>query len=81
MNELVNTSGIISTIAGTGVSGYTGDGGQATQAELFEPLAVAVDESGNIYVADYSNFAIRKISAQGTITTFASNVFINGLAA
>jgi sugar lactone lactonase YvrE len=73
-------AGTISTIAGTGVSGYAGDGGDATQAELYEPLAVAVDAQKNIYVADYSNFAIRKINVAGSINTFASNVFINALA-
>ena len=78
--RMLTPTGTISTIAGTGVSGYAGDGGDATQAELYEPLAVAVDGQKNIYVADYSNFAIRKISAAGIISTFASNVFINAIA-
>ena len=79
--RMLTPTGTISTIAGTGVSGYAGDGGDATRAELYEPLAVAVDPQKNIYVADYSNFAIRKINEAGIISTFASNVFINALAA
>jgi sugar lactone lactonase YvrE len=69
----------ISTIAGTGISGSTGDGRPATAAELWEPLAVAVDKQDNVYIADYSNFAIRKLDPLGIITTFASTVFINAL--
>jgi sugar lactone lactonase YvrE len=71
----------ISTIAGTGLTGYSGDGGPASQATLNEPLGVAADPSGNVYVADYGNFALRKIDAKGTITTFASNVFLSSLLA
>ena len=78
--RMVTPAGVISTIAGTGVSGYSGDGGPANQAQLNEPLAVTADGLGNIYVADYGNFAIRKISATGIISTFASNVFLNALA-
>lgn len=76
----VTTAGTISTIAGTGVSGYAGDGGPASEAEIYEPVGVAVDGLGNIYVADYSNGAIRKIDATGTISTFATSVFISALA-
>lgn len=78
--RMVSAAGTISTIAGTGVSGNSGDGGLATGAELYEPVAVAVDSQSNVYIADYSNFAIRKISPTGIISTFASNVFINALA-
>jgi YVTN family beta-propeller protein len=68
----VNTSGIISTMAGNGTCGYTGDGGSATAAELC-PYSVAVDKSGDVFVAD--NFTrIRKIKG-GTITTFAGSGF------
>ena len=76
----VTTATTISTIAGTGISGSRGDGGLATAAELYEPLAVAVDNQGNVYIADYSNFAIRKIDPSGIISTFASTVFIRSLA-
>jgi trimeric autotransporter adhesin len=53
--RMVNTSGVISTIAGNGVSGYYGDGGPATAAELKSPSSIAVDAHGNIYIADDLN--------------------------
>jgi putative salt-induced outer membrane protein YdiY len=71
--RIVNTSGIISTFAGNGASGYFGDGGQATAAELNGIHGMAVDASGNIYVADGSNNRIREINASGIISTFAGN--------
>jgi trimeric autotransporter adhesin len=77
----VSTAGIISTVAGNGygagttthTGGYNGDGGQATAAELSGPADVAVDASGNLYIADQNNMVIRKVSASGVITTFAGN--------
>lgn len=66
----VNTSGIISSVAGTGVSGYSGDAGAATAAKLSSPYGVTVDASGNIYIADLGNNRIRKVSG-GIITTVA----------
>lgn len=69
----VNTSGIISTIAGTGVYGYSGDGGQATAALISDPTGVAVDTSGNIYFWDCANNRIRKINANGIISTVIGN--------
>lgn len=69
----VNTSGIITTIAGTGVMGFSGDGGQATLAKLSGPVGVAVDASGNIYIAEPFNNRIRKINSSGVITTIAGN--------
>ncbi len=69
----VNTSGIITTIAGTGVPGFKGDGGQATDAKFQAPLGIAVDASGNVYIGDPSNFRIRKVSASGIVTTVAGN--------
>jgi hypothetical protein len=65
----VSVTGIITTVAGNGVSGYSGDGGPAGNAQLSQPSAVAADAAGNLYVADYSNSRIRKVSATGTITT------------
>ncbi len=67
----VSPSGIISTIAGTGTNGYNGDGISATAAQLNQVSSVAVDASGNVYVADQSNHRIRKISTTGIISTFA----------
>ncbi len=60
---------IISTVAGTGTQGSDGDGGQATEAELNSPRSVAVDGSGNLYIADRDNHRIRKVTAAGIITT------------
>jgi YD repeat-containing protein len=65
----IDLSGIITTIVGTGVYGYSGDGGPATSAQLSSPSSVAVDQNGNIYVADMYNARIRKIDANGIITT------------
>jgi hypothetical protein len=67
----VNPDGTITTIAGTGVFGFSGDGGLATKAELNLPLAVAVDREGNHYISDENNFRIRKVDKEGIITTFA----------
>jgi sugar lactone lactonase YvrE len=67
----VSSNGIITTLAGTGVAGFSGDGGLATAAQLSQPEAVAVDASGNVYIADKANSRIRKVSPGGTITTFA----------
>ena len=69
----VNTAGIISTMAGNGTLGYTGDNAQATLAELNNPCATACDASGNLYIADYGNNIVRKVlTAQftGGISTF-----------
>jgi hypothetical protein len=69
----VNTSSIISTVAGNNTGGYSGDGGPATSAQLNYPTSVAVDGSGNIYVADTSNYRIRKVTSGGTISTVVGN--------
>jgi hypothetical protein len=69
----VNSLGIISTIAGTGVGGNTGDGGPATSARLNQPHGMAFDTSGNMYFADAANNVIRKIDVFGTITRFAGD--------
>jgi uncharacterized protein (TIGR03437 family) len=69
----VTTAGVISTIAGNGTSGYTGDGGQATQAEITAPAGMALDPSGNLYFADGTANVIRKVSPAGVISTVAGN--------
>jgi len=72
--KVTASTGIISTVAGNGTSGYSGDGGQGTAAELNYPTGVAVDSSGNLYISDLFNNRIRKVTAAtGIITTFAGN--------
>ena len=67
----VDSTGTITTVAGTGPRGFGGDGGLAVQAQLDRPTGVAVDSSGNLYVADSGNYRIRKIDSTGMITTVA----------
>jgi len=69
----VSPTGIITTIAGTGSSGFSGDGGPATSAKLHTPLGVAVDTSGNIFIADEENHRIRKVNTLGIITTICGS--------
>ncbi len=72
--RMVNTSGIINTVAGNGTAGFGGDGGPADSAEIFNASAVALDDSGNIYISDFYNNRIRKVTAAtGTINTIAGN--------
>ena len=71
----VDSAGTITTIAGTGESGDGGDGGPAIQATLYYPRGVAVDSTGNLYIADTRNNRIRKIDSTGTITTIAGTGF------
>jgi len=71
--RMVNTSGIITTVAGNGTPGFSGDGGPATSAELYYPSGVAVDGQGNIYIGDLYNNRIRMVNASGVITTVAGN--------
>ncbi|MBK8598767.1 MAG: hypothetical protein IPN83_25000 [Holophagales bacterium] len=64
------STGLITTVAGTGEAGFTGDGGPATAARLSRPRGLAFDLSGSLYVADAENFRIRRVSAAGVITTY-----------
>ncbi len=64
-------NGIITTVAGSGGRGFSGDGGPALAAELNNPVGVAVDAAGNLYIADALNRRIRKVAPDGIITTFA----------
>ena len=73
IRKINTTTGIITTVAGNGTAGFTGDGGQATAAELNIPAAITIDLTGNIYVIDGNNNRIRKINTVGIITTIAGN--------
>lgn len=66
-------NGTITTVAGNGTRGYSGDGGPATSAQLNYPRAVAVDSAGNLYIADRDNLRVRRVDSSGIITTFAGN--------
>ncbi len=67
----ISVDGTISTIAGTGVAGFGGDGGPATSARLNRPYGLALDSTGVLYVSDFKNHRVRKISVDGTISTIA----------
>ena len=69
----IPAGGTISTVAGNGTAGYSGDGAAASSAELYDPTGVAVDSSGNLYIADSVNNVVRKVTSSGTITTFAGS--------
>lgn len=69
----VDASGIIRTVAGTGAPGFSGDGGAASAAQLDYPAGIALDSSGNLYIADSSNNRVRKVDRAGVITTAAGN--------
>ena len=69
----VDTQGIITTVAGNGTMGFGGDGGLATEASLYNPLGMAVDSSGNLFIADSNNYRVRKVDPQGIITTVAGS--------
>ena len=64
-------TGLITTFAGNGSSGYSGDDGPATDASMDNPRSVSADQSGNVFIADTENHRIRKVDAAGTITTMA----------
>ena len=79
--RMVDTNGIIRTVAGNGKYGYSGDGGVATNATLYEPSRVAVDNSGNVYVADFVENRVRKIwlyAGYPTLTLGHAGVFQAG---
>jgi uncharacterized protein (TIGR03437 family) len=69
----VSAAGFISTVAGNGLSGFSGDGGSSVAASMSDVTGVALDKSGNFYIADDSNRVIRKVDANGIITTIAGN--------
>jgi sugar lactone lactonase YvrE len=68
----ITSAGVISTIAGTGTAGYSGDGGAATLAQLAFPTGIAIDTAGNVFISDYFNNCVRKVDAlTGNISTYA----------
>src|SRR3954452_5002408 len=69
----VTPAGTITTVAGTGTPGFSGDGGPATTAQLDSPAAVAVTPDGGVAIADVSNHRVRRVSPAGTITTVAGS--------
>ena len=70
----IDTAGIINTIAGTGISGFSGDGGPATAAELWNVNLVSIDTLGNVYIGDMYNDCIRKIAAPVVASTSVGSV-------
>jgi trimeric autotransporter adhesin len=71
-------TGLISTVAGNGISGFSGDGGLATNANLNAPQAIALDAAGNLYIADGYNHRVRRVDARtGIITTVAGDGSVN----
>ena len=69
----ISSGGIIDTVAGTGIEDFSGDEGPAISATLNQAFGVAVDESGNLYIADTVNNRIRKVTPDGTINTVAGS--------
>ncbi|MFE9499076.1 hypothetical protein [Streptomyces collinus] len=74
IRKITMADGKVHTFAGTGAATYGGDGGLATAAHLNNPHDVAVDGADNVYIADYHNHRIRKVAADGKITTVAGTV-------
>lgn len=67
----IGTDGIVTTVAGNGLRGFSGDGGLSTQARLNQPISVAVGQDGSVYVFDFGNARIRRVGPDGIITTIA----------
>jgi hypothetical protein len=74
VREFVESTGLVNYFAGTGTSGFTGDGGKATSAELTYDFGVAKDSTGNVFIADTDNCVIREVNTGGTINVFAGLV-------
>ncbi|MBS1652265.1 MAG: hypothetical protein JSU07_09675 [Bacteroidetes bacterium] len=74
----IDTKGILTTIAGTGNAGYSGNGGPATSANISSPSGIAIDGQGNIYITEYANHVVRKIDPSGIITLVAGTPHVQG---
>jgi sugar lactone lactonase YvrE len=72
------TNGVLTTIAGTGAEGFSGDGGPATAAQLNDPCGVAVDQAGNLYIADVDNSRVRRVAAAGGVITTVAGTGTRG---
>ena len=70
----LSPSGLLTAVAGNGLRGYSGDGGSALHASLYNPFGVAVDSSGNLFISDANNGRIRKVTSDGNISTIASGL-------
>ena len=73
VRKILASNHTITTVAGNGAIGYSGDGGPAIFAELSGPTGVAVDPSGNIYIAEWGSHHVRQVNPSGIITTLAGN--------
>ena len=73
VRKIIVASGIITTVAGTGTAGFSGDDGLATKAQLNQPRGLAVDSAGNLFIADSGNHRVRRVGKVGNITTVAGN--------
>jgi hypothetical protein len=71
IREVVKSTGVITTVAGNGIGGYSGNGGPATSGELLFPTGVALDAAGDLFIADSGNSVIREVNTSGIITTVA----------
>ncbi len=69
----IDNSGIITTVVGTGIAGYLGDGGQANKAQINNPRGLTIDSAGNLIIIDYFNHRVRKVDKNGIITTIVGN--------
>lgn len=69
----IDGSGVINSAVGTGTAGYSGDSGQALKAEQYSPREVVSDKTGNLFISEYGNFTIRKVTASGLVSTYAGD--------
>ena len=69
----IDTAGIITTVFGTGIAGFSGDGHHADSADLFSPKGLFLDKQGNFYITDNSAYRVRKVNSLGIISTIAGN--------